>query len=395
LDAVSSQRRTAAIGPRLTGEGLRLAGARVGLSLPAALFAVMVVLPSALAALYYLLIAAPLYVSEASFVVRARSQPAGPAALGLALQSFGVDVGSGATDAFEVHDYMLSRDAVSDLQKRLDLRALFARPEADFLERFPRPFESTTFEGLFKGYKRFVTVGYNPTTGVSTLRVEAFRPQDANVVATALLDGGEALVNRLNVRAAGDAVAEAQREVLEAQTRSIEAEKALTAFRNREKLIDPSRSSAAGLDLVAGLETQLATLRAERASQAALTPQGAQLPILDKRIAAFEAQIADERARVAGQADSLAPKIGEYERLTLERDFADKALASADAELEGARVDARRKQLYLERVVYPNTPDKALAPQRLRSIVLVVVSSLIAWAALVLVLAGLREHRQA
>jgi capsular polysaccharide transport system permease protein len=358
------------------------------------LFLVMVAAPSLLAALYYLLIAAPLYVSEASFVVRARSQPAGPAALGLALQSFGVDVGSGATDAFEVHEYMLSRDAVADLQRRLNLRAMLARPEADFLARFPDPFEGTTFESLFKGYRRFVTVGYNPTSGVSTLRVEAFRPTDSNAVAEGLLDGGEALVNRLNERAAHDAVAEGQREVMEAQARGIAAEDALTQFRNREKLIDPSRSSVAGLELVTQLEMQLATLRADRASQAALTPQGVQLPILDKRITAFEAQIAAEQARVAGQAGSLAPKIGEYERLTLERDFAAKALAAADADLESARVDARRKQMYLERVVYPNTPDKAERPRRLLSIVMVVVTALVAWAAVVLVLAGLREHRQ-
>jgi capsular polysaccharide transport system permease protein len=388
---MSSLAGTTTAGVR-TGARTRWAG---GLSLQAWLFIAIVAIPTLASAIYYLVLASPIYVSEARFVVRARSESAGPGGLGLALASVGVDIGQGQTDAFEVHEYMTSRDAVADLQRRLDLRAVLARPGADFLARYPRPFESTAFEQLYKNYQRFVTVGYNPTTGISTLRVEAFRPEDAAAITAALLDGGEALVNRLNDRAAADAIAEAQREVEEAQQRSIEAQTALTQFRNREQLIDPGSSSAAGLTLVTSLESQLATLRAERASQAALTPQSAELTVYDRRIAAFEAQIAAEQARIAGQTTSLAPKIGEYEQLTLERDFADKTVATADAALEEARVDARRKQLYLERVVAPNTPDKAERPQRWLSLAMVLVTTLVAWAIIVLVIAGLREHRQA
>jgi capsular polysaccharide transport system permease protein len=358
------------------------------------LFMLIVAAPTILAAIYFLLVAAPIYVSEARFVVRPRAQPAGPAALGMVLQSVGVDVSPGQTDAFEVHEYMTSRDAVLDLERRRRLRDILARPEADFLARFPRPFESHSFESLYKNYKRFVTVGYDPTSGVSTLRVEAFRPQDAALIADSLLDGGEAVVNRLNARAAQDAVSEAHREVVEAETRSLAAQQALTQFRNRERLIDPARTSLVGLDMIGQLETQLATLRAQRASQAALAPQSAQLTVMDKQIAGFEGQIAAERSRIAGQTDSLAPKIGEYERLMLERDFADKALASADISLQAAQVDARRKQLYLERIVYPNVADKAERPYRLRSIALVFISALVLYAIVALTLAGLREHRQ-
>lgn len=365
------------------------------LQAPPRLFVAIVIVPTILVAIYYLLIAAPIYVSEARFVVRPRAQPAGPAALGMVLQSVGVDVSPSQTDAFEVHEYMTSRDAVAELEHRVQLRSVVARPEADFLARYPRPFESHSFESLYKSYKRFVTVGYDPTSGVSTLRVEAFRPRDAALVANTLLDGGEAVVNRLNARAAQDALSEAHREVVEAEGRSLAAQQALTRFRNRERLIDPARTSLAGLEMIGQLETQLATLRAERASQAALAPQSVQLTVMDRRIAGYEAQVAAERARIAGQTDSLAPKIGEYERLMLERDFADKALASADISLEAAQVDARRKELYLERIVFPNVADKAERPYRFRSIALVFISALVLYAIIALILAGLREHRQA
>jgi BexC/CtrB/KpsE family polysaccharide export inner-membrane protein len=357
------------------------------------LFIAIVVAPTLLVTLYYLFVAAPLYVSEARFVVRSRNQTQ-PAALGSLLQGVGVALAPGETDAYEVHEYMVSRDAAHDLTHAHDLRELLARPEADVLARFPRPFEGQSFENLYRSYRRFVTVGYDSQTGISTLRVEAFRPGDARDIAAALLDGGEALVNRLNDRAAADAVAQAQRQVLEAETHAVEAEGNLTAFRNAERLIDPQRSSISGIDLLGKLEAQLASMRAERAGLAASAPESPQLPVLDRRIAAFAAQLESERTRIAGEADSLAPKVGEYERLTLARDLAVKSVETAVGALEAARLEARRKQLYLERVVSPDLPDKAERPQRLLTILKVLVTTLLAYAIVSLVVAGLREHRQ-
>ena len=367
----------------------RRAGAR---QLPWA-FIVMVVVPTLATAIYMLLVASPIYVSEARFVVRSRAHGQ-PSAFGTVLQSVGVDLSAPATDAYEVHEFMMSRDAMSDLVAHHQLRDVLARPGADFLARFPRPFESQTTENLYKSYKRFVTVGYDSTTGISTLRVAAFRPDDAHNIANALLDGGEQLVNQLNRRAMQDSIAQAVQQVGEAQQRATLAENALTAFRSREKLIDPTRASVAGSTLVDQLEAQIINLQAERNSLAALAPQSPELPALDQKIRAFEAQRDAERTRVAGESDSLAPMIGEYERLMLERDYAAKSLASADATLEDAQLDARRKQSYLERVVAPDTPDKAEQPRRAFTILMVLISSLIVYATVMLVVAGLREHRQ-
>jgi capsular polysaccharide transport system permease protein len=357
------------------------------------LFVIIVGVPTLVAIVYYLLIASPIYVSEARFVVRSRSQSQ-PAALGSMLQSVGVTIGQGETDAYEVHEYMTSRDAAKDLLRGHALRDVLARPGADFMARFPGPFQDMSFESLYKTYQRFITVGYDSNTGISTLRVEAFRAADARDLATALLDGGEGVVNRLNDRAAQDAVAEARQQVIEAEAKGVSAQQALTEFRNHERLIDPARSSLADLDLVGKLEAQIATMRAERAGLAASAPENPQLVVIDRRIRAFEDQIETERARAAGATNSLAPKIGEYEKLVLERDFAVKSLQSAVGALESARIESRRKQLYLERVVSPDLPDKPVRPKRLLAILMVAISSLVAFATLSLVIAGLREHRQ-
>jgi len=358
------------------------------------LFLVVVVVPTTLCAIYYLLIAAPLYVSEAEFVVHTRNQSQSMG-LGSMLQSVGVSLGSEQeTDAYEVQNYMVSRDAVDELVRKHQLRDILDRPEGDFLFRFPRLLESSNFESLYKSYQRFVDVNLDTQTGISSVRVRAFRPEDAQAVASALLVSGEGLINRLNDRAMADALAQSQRQVDEAEKRVVEVQTALTKFRNSERLVNPTQSSTAGVDLLYKLEEQLDELRAERGGLAAAAQDNPQLPAIDQRIAAYQNQIEGERARLAGQSSSIAPDVSEYERLTLERDLAAKTLEADFAGLETARLDARRQQLFLERVVSPNLPDRALEPYGLLTVFIVFISTLVAYVIISLIIAGLREHRQ-
>jgi BexC/CtrB/KpsE family polysaccharide export inner-membrane protein len=352
----------------------------------------VVALPTLVAAVYFLLIASPRYVSEARFIVRAAAQ-AQPSSMGVALQ--GVGLAPVQTDAFAVHDWMRSRDAVTELAARANLEAVLGAPGADPFSRWPRLGEGRTTEGLHRAFRRFVTVGYDSTTGISVLRVEAYGPEDSRRLAEALLQGGERLVNRLNERAAADAVAEGARAVDEAEARLAAVQGRLTAFRNRERFIDPQGAAEAGTQLITALSTQLATLRADRAQLAAEAPQSPQLPSLDGRIAALSRQIAAERAKIAGEADSLAPRVSAYEDLVLERQFADRQLAEATTALVEARQEARRQALYLERVVGPGLPDEATRPRRWRAVLIVFVGALLIWAIGRLLVAGLREHRQA
>ena len=363
-----------------------------GLRRPPLGFLIVVVLPTLVAAVYFLLIASPRYVTEARFVVRAGTQPP-PAAVGLALQ--GVGIGAPQTDAFAVHEWMRSRDAVVEMRDRAGLTEILGRAGADPFSRWPRLGEGRSVEGLHRAYRRFVTVGYDSTTGISVLRVEAYRPEDAVRLADALLDGGETLVNRLNTRSAEQAVADATRAVDEAEARLATASQRLTGFRNRQRFIDPQGAAEAGGQVIVALTTQLAGLRADRAQLAAEAPQSPQLPSLDGRIRALERQIAAERAKIAGAADSLAPQVSAYEDLVLERQFADRQLAEATAALVEARQEARRQALFLERIAGPLAADEPTRPRRWRSLAIVLVSTLLLWAVGRLLVLGLREHRQA
>jgi capsular polysaccharide transport system permease protein len=378
----------------IDGEGLLATTARrvsASLGRLPALFIWIVLVPGVLGSIYWLFVASPIYISQARFIVRAPASAA-PQPGGLSAVLQGVGLAPAATDSFVVHDYVMSRESIAALEARYHVRDSLGR--ADMLSRFPSPFQSPSFEHLAEAYPSFVSVDYNSSTGISTLAVKAFDPKDAQAWASSLLEGGEVVINRLNDRADQDAIAETKREILEAETELARAEQNLTSFRNRERLIDPTRSSAVNLDLMGKLEGDLATLRAERAGIAASAPQSPQLPALDSRIRAYEQQATSEQTKMAGETDSLAPMIGEYERLTLERDFAGKTLAAAAAAAEDAQLEARRKRLYLERIANPNLPDSAGEPHRLRNIGTLIVSLLLIYSMIALVMAGFREHRQ-
>jgi capsular polysaccharide transport system permease protein len=359
------------------------------------LFLIVVVLPTLAAFTYYFLIAAPLYVVEAKFVASIKNSTQSAGGLNSILSTVGAAGGDlSQVTAYEVKDYMTSRSAIADFTQHAGLAQIVSRPEGDFLYRYPRPFQSANTEGLYKAFNRFATVDYNLQTGITTLTVRAFRPGDAQRLAQAMMDRSESWVTTLNARALSDQVAQAQRQVDDAENAVARAQSALTLYRTGQRIIDPDKSAAANLELIGHLQAQVDALKAQRNAVAASAGQSPQLPLLDKQIAAFQGQIDAERASQAGEADSLAPKVSQYEKLILDSQLAGKGLESALAGLESARLDARRQQVFLERVVNPSLPDRPEEPKRLKMLFLVLVSSLLAYGIVALVIAGLREHLQ-
>lgn len=348
----------------------------------------LVVVPTLIAAIYLLFLASPRYVSEAQFIVRSSDEGA-VSSLGSALE--GVGIGSKSANAHAVLEYVKSSDGLNELGRTVDVRKIYSRPGVDILSRLPRPFSDASNETFRQQFNSYLTVGYDSQTGISTLRVEAFTAADAQRIADALLQGGEGLVNRLSERSSSDTVAQAERNVGESQARLDKALEQLTAFRNREGLIDPSSSARAGGELVGAMSLSLATMRAERSQVAADTPASPQLPIIDSRIRALEQQIAIERNKIVGSDSSLAPKISSYENLQTEREFSERLLASSTAALSAAQLESRRKRLYIDRIVNPDRPDKAVEPKRLLSLLAVFATLMLAYGLGWLVLAGLRE----
>jgi capsular polysaccharide transport system permease protein len=350
-------------------------------------------LPTLLTAIYYFVIAADLYASEARIVVHS---PGHMQVSGLAGFLQGSGISRGQDDVYSVHDYMLSRDAMAALQKKIDLRAVFSRPEADFdfLARYPNLINHSNAEDFYRYYQRRVEVLYDTTTGITTVTVKAFRPEDAHAVASLLLDAAEDMVNRLNDRVRVNTVRDAEAEVKQVEEHVAEAQANMLAYRNRELLLDPGKTSGAMFENLSRMQSELSAARTRLAELDSTSPGSPLRSDLQTNIAVLQQQIDLQRGRLAGGDGSMAPKISEYDQLLLRQDFAAKELASALASLEAARAEARHQQIYLDRVVDADVPDKALYPKRIISVLIVLVSAFLIYSIGALLIAGVREHAQ-
>jgi capsular polysaccharide transport system permease protein len=352
-------------------------------------FWAIVGLPTLIAGVYFFAIASDLYLSEVKFVVRGPSK--GPVSAISAMFSGAGPVVS--EDTFAVHQYLLSRDAVRRLEQEDNLRGLLSRPEGDLLTRFPGIwFWRNDFEALYSTYARFVSVEVDGSSGVSTLQVKAYRPEDAQLLASALLRFSEQLVNALNERARQDALSAFQREVDTTQQKITQTQSELTAYRIKQKMLDPKSASAGPLEILGQLSAQLTSAKAQLAEVLKNSPNSPQIPLIRTRLASLDKLMAEERAKITGDSDSVATTLADYERLDLQKLLGEKTLVSAFTSLEAARLEAQRQQLFLETITQPNLADYPLYPKRFASFGTIGVTCLLAYGIAWLLVAGIREH---
>lgn len=351
-------------------------------------FAVLVVLPTLLTSLYYGLIAADRYVSEAQIVVRKASAPAPSGGLASILKT---ELSGGADEASAVQAYILSRDALSSLGTKLPIKTYFEVPQADFLARWPSWIYGRSDEEFYRYYKTMISAKPGPETGVLTLSVEAFDPAAARRITAALLELAEGQVNKLNDRIRADTIRTAMDEVSRSEEALVASQIALTQFRNRELLLDPRQNSVLLAELIGKLNTELANTTAQLEQLRRSAPNSPQLAPLVAQASSLQQQIASQREQVATSGSSLAEKVSEYERLQSQQTFAIRRLASTVATLSSAQAEARRQQVFLQRIVEPNQPDKAIMPRRLANSVTVLGWSMLIYLIFWLLSSGIRE----
>ena len=348
-----------------------------------------VIIPTAFAVAYYGVIASDVYISESRFVVRS---PQRQAQTGLSTLLQGSGFSRSQDDTYSVHDFILSRDALKELDDQLGVRKAYSSNTIDFIDRFPGLDWDDSFEAFHRYYRNHVSLDYDTVSSITILKVRAFTSADSKNVNDLLLKMGERLVNNLNDRSRQDLIKTAEQEVSVSEEKVKNAAVALAGFRNNQSVFDPDRQSTLQLQGVSKLQEELVATETQLTEIRRVSPNNPQVGSLRNRVETLRRTIATETSKVAGAGGSLTSKSGAFERLSLEKVFAEKQLAASMAALESARSEALRKQLYLERLVQPNLPDKAVEPRRIRSIFMVLVLSLVAWGVISLLVASIKEH---
>jgi len=300
---------------------------------------------------------------------------------------------SGSSDSDILHEFIGSQEMVQALERRLGLSALYAKPVRDPVFAYD---PTGTIEDLLDYWRSMVRVTYDSTTELIEVRALAFAPDDARAIATGVYEESARLIEELSTIAQDDAIAFASAELNRAVERLKTAREAVTAFRSRTQIVDPTADLQGQMGLLSTLEQQLA----EALIQADLLRESTRLedPRITQaelRIEVIEARIADERSKLGhdGSGDDYASKLAEYERLSVDREFAEQAYTAALATYDQALAEARRKSRYLAAYIKPTLAEASEFPRKEVLLGLVAFFLVSTWAIAILVFYSVRDRR--
>ncbi|MBO9669774.1 MAG: hypothetical protein J7485_04575 [Sphingobium sp.] len=355
------------------------------------LFGIFVAFPTLVAVIYFGFLASDVYISESRYVVRSPDKPSA-SGLGMVLASAGF--ASASEEAHAAQSFVESRDALIAINRNGAFEKAYSSKNISVFDRFNTLGFGGSFESLYKYYSQRVKIDSDTVTSISTLTVRAYTPEDALRINTQLLDMAEQTINRMNLRGREDMIRFAQVEVEDAQNRARRAGVALAAFRNREGVIDPEVQASTQMEMISKLQDEIIATRTQLNQLRAFTPLNPQIPSLENRNATLQREIRNMMSTLAGGDRSLAMSAVQYQKYFIEQQFADKQLTAALASLQEAQNEARRQQVYVERIASPNKPDSPLEPRRWRGIFATLALGLVGWGIASMLLAGVKEHAQ-
>lgn len=348
-----------------------------------------VIIPTALSGIYFGAIASDVYISESSFVVRSPRNQTALSGVGALLQNSGF--ARAQDDTYTVQEYMRSHTALTQLQQDLPVRAFYE--QGDLFSRFNGFGWNDSQEAFYTYFKKRLSVDFDSVSGIATLRVRTFQPEDGQQINQKLLDLGESLINRLNERARTDTIVFAEQAVGSAEARVKQTADALTEYRVKNKFVDLPAQSSAQLAIMSNLDSELIRVETQLAQLLSITPENPQVSALQQRRASLQKQLEQKSKVLSGSGNSIATQTADYQRLMLDYELAQQQLSTAITSLHNTRNEADRQQLYLEVINQPSKPDWAQEPYRLYNILATFIIGLMIYGILSLLLASVREHK--
>lgn len=352
-----------------------------------------VVSPIVLAAYYLWAQAADQYASRVGFSVRTEEQSSAIELLGGITELSG----SSSSDTDILFAYLSSQELVTRVDQKVDLRGIWSRvsTEQDPIFAFD---PGGTIEDLLAHWDRKISIIYDSSTGLIDLEILAFEPQDALRVAEAILAECTAMINGLSRIAQEDSIRFTREELTGSVERLKTARRALTQFRNRTQIVDPSIDTQNQMGLLVTLQQQLAEALIDHdLLQDTTRENDPRITQAKRRIEVIEARITSERGNLGlgaeGESgDAFANLVGEYEGLIVDREFAEAAYVAALAAHDSALAEVRKQSRYLAAHVKPTLAQKAQFPKRALLLALVAAFSFFAWSILCLVYYSLRDR---
>lgn len=357
-------------------------------------FLLIVLLPTAFWAWYLWTRATDQYVSTVGFSVHKEEMTPSIDLLG----GLGALAGgsSGSSDTDIIYEYIRSQDMVERVDAELDLRHIFSNHwPNDFIFAFN---PKGHIEELTKYWDRQVKVLYDTSSNLITLKVSAFDPKDAQAIAQAVFKESSDKINELSAISRDDSLRLAAAELEKTRADLTESRQAITNFRMRSQIVDPQADLASQMGVLSGLQAQLAEalvshdllLDNARPTDNRVTQSQQKLNALRKLIESERAKFSADGSGPTGE--SYSHLMAEYEKLAVDREFAEGAYRSARIAYEGAMAEAQRKTRYLAAHIEPKIAQSSTEPNRAWLLLMVAGFLLTGWSILVLIYYSIRDR---
>ncbi|OED46622.1 sugar transporter [Rhodobacteraceae bacterium (ex Bugula neritina AB1)] len=358
-------------------------------------FALMVLVPLAAAVFYLFAAAEDQYASTAGFTVRSQESSGANELLG-GLASFTGN--STASDSDILYEFIQSQEIVEAVDARVDLRKHYTQhwPGDWVFSLWP----GATLEEILWYWKRMVHIAYDSGSGLTEVRVTAFDAETARAISRAITEESQIRINALNDQARADAMRYAEADLAEALERLKLARAELTRFRTRTRIVDPEADIQGRMGVMNNLQQQLAEALIQHdllrgtvsAGDVRLKKAQQQIDVIRSRINIERQTFASSNTDTGGVGEDYPSLISEFERLTVDREFAEEAYRAGLAALEVARDDAARQSRYLATYIKPTLAEEAEYPQRFVLSGLAGLFLLLIWSVAALIYYSIRDR---
>ncbi|WP_312363376.1 hypothetical protein [Ensifer sp.] len=346
------------------------------------------VVPTAVVAFYYSIVASDQYVSEARFSIRSADSSGSSPMAGLSAL-----LGSGqATDAAIVAEYVKSGAIINQLTDSFSLTDLFTTKRWDPISSLAA---NPTSEDLIKYWKGKVDISVERSSGLTTLRVRAFSAEDSLRLTDEILRISELMVNRLTRRTEDNGLREAEAEVHTTKDRLTNSILKLKAMRDSTGILDVTLAAAANTEVLTKLRLEKAKLDVQIQSLEENDSGSApQLGSLKNQATAIGQQIAVYEQSIAGgdTDSSIASRGAELSEAETDLKVAQTEYQKAVAVFEAARMTTERQRSYILTHVQPTLPEEALYPRRILIVFTVALGTGLLWAITVGLAMLARDH---
>jgi capsular polysaccharide transport system permease protein len=352
----------------------------------------LVVIPLALAVVYFCFFAVDRYISSAQVVVRQEGGGQGASLPGLSTLLTGANPAS-REETLYLREFITSNDMMQLLEDKLHWVEHYQAQRSDIIYWLPKDAQR---EDLLKFYQRMVKANYDETNGLLTVSVQALSQTMAKQMLTEILSASEHFVNEVSHSIAREQMSFAKSELENARKNYSMRKEQLLTFQNLNKVLDGKTSAQSRADIIANLEAEYSKQQAVTTEmQYKLRADSPQVQQQKQRVNAIRAQLSTEKGMLVSAPDGDQANVvaSRYQQLMLDAGIAEDTYKSAVAALDTSRIEASKKIRTLVTVVTPNMPEMALYPERLYDLATILMGLLMLYGISRFLIASIEDHR--